>query len=227
MSRSSGRRNPTRSSADPGPDSPLGREMGESERQDPGGWINTETGNVLNYETPRQPVTSPEPMDQFRGMMAHGVPHEEDTTEERALAERGGPNVRRGRKVPAEKPAELPPPVPVYIVERESGPRPLTVAGLYRLTVPAIGKDPVRVAGEDARRSLLQVMNEDSATNIRIGNLIDLSVDAQNNVVTGGARLPAGASGYTAIRTQGQLYAIAETGSAATISVILEFENPG
>jgi hypothetical protein len=159
MGRASGRRNPTRSSTDPGPDSPLGREMGESARQDPDGWINSQTGNVLNYETPRQPVASGEPMDQFRGMMAHGVPHEADTTEERALAERGGPNVARTRKVPAAKPAELPPPVPVYIVERESGPRPLTVAGLYRLTVPAITGDHIRIAGEDARRSLVQMIN--------------------------------------------------------------------
>lgn len=166
MGRASGRRNPTRASGIT-PDSPEGREIGLSERQDPAGSpIPGLTGNIVNYETPRQQVDGPEPMDQFRGMMAHGVPHEADTTEERATAERGGPNVTRTRKVPAAKPRELPPPVPVYVVEPAVGARPLTTIATAKLTVPASGADPVRITGRDETRTTMYLMVENAAGSV-------------------------------------------------------------
>jgi hypothetical protein len=163
MGRASGRRNPTRAGGI-APESPEGREIGESERQDPAGSpIPGLTGNIVNYETPRQQVAGPEPMDQFRGMMAHGVPHEADTTEERATAERGGPNVARTRRVPAEKPRELPPPVPVYLTQPAAGSRPLTTLATARLTIPASTADPVRITGRDETRATMYVMVENAA----------------------------------------------------------------
>lgn len=170
MGRASGRRNPTRAGGI-APDSPEGREIGESARQDPAGSpIPGLTGNIVNHETPRQPVAGPEPMDQFRGMMAHGVPHEADTTEERATAERGGPNVARTRRVPAEKPRELPPPVPVYLVEQAAGSRPMTTLSTAKLTIPASTADPVRITGRDETRATMYVMVENAAGSTSVSN---------------------------------------------------------
>jgi len=229
MSRAAGRgRKPPRKGGitDPGPDSPEGRDIGESIRQDPDGWINTQTGNIVNRETTRQEVPVGDPPEQFGGWMAHGVPPEEDTTEERAAAERGPNEARKPARVAYDKPQPRPTPVPVYIVEQDSGSGPLSVASLLQLTAPAIGNNPNRLCGEDRRRSLIQVMNEDASNNVRVGALADLVVDTQNNVVHGGARLAAGATGYTAFRSQGELYVISETGTAASLSVILEFDAP-
>jgi len=227
MSRASGRKPPrTGGFTDPGPDSGEGREIGESARQDPDGWISTQTGNIVNRETVRQEVATGEPFPEHRGMMAHGVPPEDDTTAERAQAERGTPNQARSRPPKEEGPRERPVPVPVYIVEQGSGSAPLSEASMFQLTAPAIGSNPNRLCGPDKRRSLVQVMNEDPSNNVRVGALADLVVDTQNSVVHGGARLAAGATGYTAFRSQGELYVISETGTAASLSVIFEFDAP-
>lgn len=222
MSRARGR-NHTRPGGftDPGPDSPEGREIGESARQDPAGApINSQTGNIVNRETVRQEVHTGEPMDQFRGVMAHGVPHEEDTTAERAQAQRGGPNVRRIRAPQPEKPRDLPPAVPVYIVEQAGGPSSYRSAYPRHITVPAnTGADPVRICGRNPARVRIGLLNEDTATNIRFAQRPS---DLNNG---GGALLPWPVSTYQWYETQDELYAVTVSATLTVVmSVIEEFD---
>lgn len=167
MGRAGGRNNPTRrgGTGDPGPGSPAGKEIGESARQDPdGNWLNAETGNILNYETPRQPVPAPEPLPLFRGMQAHGVPPEDDTTEERASAMRGGDEVR---KAGWDKPAPehvRPVPVPVYVTNPASGSRPLTTLSTNKFTIAASGQSSTRICGRDETRLTMYVRIESPLT---------------------------------------------------------------
>lgn len=162
MGRASGRRNPTRPSTtgDPGPGSPAGKDIGESLRQDPAGApINSETGNVLNHETPRQAVPAPEPREQNAGWMAHGVPPEADTTEERASSMRGDDAGRAAWKA-ARPVTPAPTPVPVYIVDAGGGARPLTTMATNRFTIAASGAAATRISGRDTSRNTMYVQIE-------------------------------------------------------------------
>lgn len=224
MGRAHGKRNPVRpggfADPDPGPDSPEGHETGESARQDPAGWVNAETGNIVNYETVRQQVAVPEPPEQFRGMMAHGVPPEHDTTEERAQAERGGPNAARTRRVPAGPVHPRPPAVPVYLVESEGGPESFRTAYPRHVTVPAnTGADPVRVCGRDPRRNRIGLLNEDGTTDIRFAQ-------APGGLTNGGGSiLFHGVTTYQWFETQDELYAVTVSSTLSVVlSVIEEFE---
>jgi hypothetical protein len=171
MARASGRRNfprEPRLPAGPANDAE-GRQAGQSERQDPAGSpIPGLTGNILNYETVRQvPAVPDETFDEFRGMMAHGVPNASDVTEERALMERDGALARQHRPpAPPQLHGDitLPAPVPVYITTLNAGGRPLGTISATRVTVPAsTGSDPVRVAARDLDRTAMYLMVETAA----------------------------------------------------------------
>jgi hypothetical protein len=165
MGRASGRKNTPRA---PQPGSPEAREIGESAWQDPAGSpINSQTGNIVNPEVERQEVHSPEPMDEFRGMMAHGVPHQAHSTRERAEAERGTGHDMRGlssAKLGKRDPG--PPPVPVYITQPAAGSRPLATMATAKLSVPATGKDAVRITARDETRTTMYVQVENTAGSV-------------------------------------------------------------
>lgn len=171
MGRASGRKNLPRQPRLPaGPANDAeGRQIGQSARQDPAGSpIPGLTGNIVNYETVRQrPAVADETFDEFRGMMAHGVPNASDTTEERALMERDGALARQHRPpAPPELHGDrqLPAPVPVYITTLNAGGRPLGTISTTRATIPAnTGNDPVRIASRDLDRSAMYVMVETAA----------------------------------------------------------------
>lgn len=182
--------------------------------------INSTTGNVSNAVVIRQDVPAPEALEQFRGMMAHGVPPADVGHYNREMAE----HARHPYHPDYERlPAEIIP-VPVYIVERSGGGRALADSAQYHITVPAAGSEPVRLCGEDGSRSLIQLLNEDTSHNVRFGKLGNLTYDTANGVVTGGSRLPANATGYTVIRSQAPLYVVSEDSSTPRLSVILEYE---
>lgn len=199
---------------------PEEREIGQSALQDPAGSpIPGLTGNIVNYATQRQAVPVGEPMDQFRGMMAHGVPHELDTTEERAQAERGGPNVARTRPVPAEKPRELPPPVPVYIVEFGGGNDVIRSASPRHLTVANSASDATRLGGRNPKRNRIGLLNEDGTTDVRF------AVTPRDLNNGGGAFLPHSQTSYLWLETQDEIYAVTTSSTlSVTVSVIEEFE---
>lgn len=210
MSRAGGRRGTGRT---PDP------QYGSFDKGIPGGIRHVDANAPVEHQEP----AVAEPLEEFRGMMAHGVPPADVGHYNREMAEHARHPYKPGHE-------EIPPgtaPVPVYIVEGGSGPRPLAHASTRHITVPAAGGEPVSVCGQDASRSLIQLLNEDSTHNCRFGQLGDLQYDPQNTAVTGGARLPAGATGYTVIRTQGPLYVVSEDSGTPVLSVILEFEIPG
>jgi hypothetical protein len=184
----------------------------------PGG-IRHADANPDALATVTQPAAA-EPLEEFRGMMAHGVPPQTGEHYQREMQD----HARHPYQPEYSKPAPAIIPVPVYTVERASGYRPLADASARRITVPAAGSEPAEICGQDENRSLVQLLNEDSTHNCRIGKLENLAYDAQNQVIVGGARLPAAATGYTVLRIQGPLWAVSETSSAVVISVITEYE---
>jgi hypothetical protein len=221
MGRAAGRKNLPR---EPGPGTPEGREIGESERQDPSGSpIPGLTGNIANYETVRRPVPVGDPLPEHRGMMAHGVPPDGDqTTGERAAMEREGTLAQHRPPRPPElaRTAPRPVPVPVYLVEEQGGGDVYLTASPRNISVPVIGTaDPARLCGRNPRRNRILLLNESTSTNIRVGHLVgDVSTG-------GGGLLPSSATSYLPLETQDELFALAVAGgSACTVSIIEEFE---
>jgi hypothetical protein len=221
MGRASGRKNLPRA-PEVTPDSGEGREIGLSARQDPSGSpIPGLTGNIANYETVRRPVPAGESLEEFRGMMAHGVPPGEETTEERARMERDGtlaqhnPPALPEHYVPAVKPAA----VPVYITTRRGGPESYLTASPRSITVPSNNSDPVRVCGRNPKRNRVLLLNEDTATNIRF------ALRPSDLTNGGGALLPWPTNSYLVLETQDELFASTVSATLSVImSVIEEFD---
>ena len=196
-------------------------EYGSFNKGIPGG-IRHVDANPDALATVARPAVA-EPLEEFRGMMAHGVPPQSGEHYQREMAD----HARHPYQPEYEK---LPPeitPVPVYVVEEAAGPRPLAHASTRHIIAPAAGSEPVSVCGQDVTRFLVQMLNEDTTHNCRFGTLDNLQWDPANSKITGGARLPAGATGYTVVKTQGPLYVVSEDSSTPALSIILEFEIAG
>lgn len=197
------------------------REEGIGEPRDIPGGKNHQANPPVEHE----PAPYKDPGWQYRrSNLAHGVPPDEAGYYERdpRLASR-----QEGGSGPLHKDVDLPSAVPVYIVERTAGKRPEAFADARKYTCPAAGSEPIMVAPASTARTLVQLLNEDSTHQARFGQLDDLTYDTQNGIITGGARLPAGASGYTVFRSQDAVYAVSETSSTVAISVILESQLRG
>jgi hypothetical protein len=148
----------------PVPGDPEGDEIGLSIRQDPAGSpIPGLTGNIANYETVRQQVPVPdETFDEYRGMMAHGVPNDSQSTEERALMERDGTLAQHNPPTPPEHSAPIarPPAIPVYLVEQGGGTHPVTTLAGQKISVPAKGVEAARIGSRDITRTDFYIMAE-------------------------------------------------------------------
>lgn len=224
MSRAQGRHEPRRGLLDavlPEPE-PLTegqeRELGIGPERDIPGGLNHQS----NPPVQQQEVPVPEREWQYRrAQLAHGVPPDEAGHHDRDPRLTGG---QRGAPDWGPSEAPGPVPVPVYIVEKAAGRRPAASSTHQKITLPAAGSEPVTICVASPARSLVQLLNEDSTHHARFGQLEDLTYDASNGVITNGSRLPAGASGYTVLRTQGQLHGISETSTPVVISVITEYE---
>jgi hypothetical protein len=189
MGRASGRKNLPRAVQ---PGTPAGDEIGESARQDPAGSpIPGLTGNIVNYETVRREPPVGEPLPEFRGMMAHGVPPSENTTEERAQLERDGALAqhRPPTRPDLSGPRPKPPAIPVYLVEVGGGGTPITTLAGQKISVPAQGSAAARVAARDETRSDFYIQAE---------TVSGSTSTAQALIATGGgtgtATLPVGSS---------------------------------
>lgn len=228
MGRASGRKNTPRNPQLFG-DTPEARDIGESPLQDPAGSpIPGLTGNIVNYETVRQRPATVQPnesFDEYRGMMAHGVPNDSETTNQRALHEQGPLLADQRTEVKLHQAQVRPAPIPVYQVEPEGGPRVFRSASPRALTVTAYDKDAVRVAGWNPRRNRIGFLNEDGTTAIRVAKRItDLSGITSTNSHFG-SLLPANTTSYIWLETQDELFAVNVTsGTSVTLSIIEEFE---
>jgi hypothetical protein len=112
-----------------------------------------------------------------------------------------------------------PEPIGVYIVSEGGGARALSLCSARKVNVPVPGGQPVQVCAQDPKTTGVLLLNE-SATAIRIS-------DTPGGAATG-AVLPASMSSYLWLACQGDLYAIADSGSSTLVlSVITEFSAPG
>jgi hypothetical protein len=222
MSRGAGRKQA--SPRQPVPGTPEADDIGESARQDPAGSpIPGLTGNIANYPTVRQMPAAPQPdesFDQYRGMMAHGVPNDSDNTTQRALMERGSLAQHRP-PTPAQHGTERaqPVPIPVRVVEGYDGEVYLSASPRTITVPPNNGADPARLCGRNPKRNRILLLNEDTATNVRFAWRVSDLVNG------GGALLPWPATSYLVLETQDELYACTVSGTlSVTVSVIEEFE---
>lgn len=219
MTRAQGRKNLPR---EPQPGTPEGDEIGLSIRQDPAGSpIPGLTGNIVNYPTVHQkPATPDGSFDEYRGMMAHGVPNDSDDTNQRALMERGL-DPQKHAEPELHAPKVRPTPIPVYITEPEGGGDIFLSASPRNITVPAINvADAVRLGGRNPKRNRIGLFNESATVSIRIAQ-------RPSDLVNGGGGLvPSAMTSYIWFETQDELYALTTSagGTAATLSIIEEFE---
>lgn len=222
MSRAAGRKSNT--PRQPVPGSPEGDEIGLSARQDPSGSpIPGLTGNIVNYEVVRQKPAAPLPeesFDEYRGMMAHGVPNDSDTTNQRALLEREGTlNPDRRTEPRLTVPQVRPAPIPVYVTQPEGGSEVFRTASPRSITVPNSASDAVRLGGRNPRRNRIGLLNEDTSTNVRIAQRPSDLING------GGALLAKSMASYVWLETQDELYAVTDSATLTVkLSIIEEFE---
>lgn len=192
-------------------------EYGVDDRDIPGGDI-----HLVNPQVVPQRVPVAEGLEEFRGMMAHGVPPADYGMYDREP--KGKPYKPQYERLP--DPVN---PVPVYIVTEGGGPRPLRHTATKHFQAPVLTAEPGNVVGEDTKRYSVRVLNEgvSGGAGCRIGQLNDLAVDLQNNLIVGGALLPNAMVSYLEIKTQGPLYVLSMDTHTPVISVIIETEVAG
>jgi hypothetical protein len=183
------------------------REFGVPQADLPGG-----KGHTVNPPTrPEKPAVPPErPADYHK---YHGVPSDDGQYEV--------PDGEVG-KTPKPAPVEkIPDAVPVYIVEGTSA-RVIRTASPRHIICPAsTAAEPVRVCGKNTRRARIGLLNEDTATDIRIGA-------ARGDLLTGpggalgGSLVPWPCNSYLWLETQDELYAIGAKGSGTPLLSIIE-----
>lgn len=229
MSRASGRKNTPRA---PVAGTPEGDEIGLSDRTGakgtspiPGG--STGGPHIVNQETVRQKVPVPSDLPEFGGIMAHGVEPGTHTAHERGDAMRGPNEIKQ--PVPVyRKQDELPPAVPVYMVERGAGNKPLKTLAADVFTIPAAGSDPVRIAGRDKTRTHICLMVETAAgTGTTPPQGIRIDHEVGNLTLGKGALLRAGATSYFKMEFNDELFAVSTDTSAVQLSVIFLYGVPG
>lgn len=231
MSRASGRKNTPRQPIVAAPGTPEGDEQGQSERTAEGKYGGPIPGgappHLINRETMRQKTPIAADLPEDRGMMAHGVPAGTHTAHERGDSTRG-PNEVVPPVPVYRKMVEPAPAVPVYLVERGAGAKPLKTLATDKFTVPAAGSDPIRIAGRDKTRSRMLMLVETAAgaagappQGIRFDH------EVGNLTLGGGALLRAGAVSYLKIEFNDELFAVSTDSSACLLSVIFLYEVPG
>lgn len=231
MSRASGRKNTPREPVIV-PDSGEGREIGLSDRTGakgtspiPGG--STGGPHIVNPETMRQKTPVPADLPEFDGIMAHGVPPGTHTAHERGEHMRGPNEVKQ--PVPAyRKQPDLPPAVPVYLVERGSGSKPLKTLAADVFTIPAAGSDPVRIAGRDKTRHQILLLVETAAgTGGAAPQGIRIDHEVGNLTLGKGALIRAGGTSYLKMDFNDELFAVSTDSGVCTLSVIFLYGVPG
>jgi hypothetical protein len=205
---------PRADQAEPGADTPAGRQLGLDGRYIPGGKT-----HLVNPESPSTPPREGKAGDLFEGMNAHGVP--DDTGEP-------GYEVPSAHVGPAPRPApepKLDDAVPVYMVERPGKRKVTRVTAMFNVLAPAnTAALPARLCSPDEARVEVRVLNEDPANDVRVGMLEDINDSGQGGGAAGGALISHCASSYTTIPTQGELFCHSTGASSVRVSVMLVSE---
>jgi len=152
----------------------------------------------------------------YSGGMAHGVP---------APPQHGGrPAPPAAEQLAAqaaqaahEELGKAPNPVPVYIVTKGAGARPMRRGAYRQVLVPAAGGDPIILVPRNPRRRSVSLLNESSSA-LRITGDLTLS---------GGALLPASMASYKDFETQDEICCYQPAGATpAAVSVIDQYDVP-
>jgi len=218
-------KNPPRSTGEVDPESMEGRGAGASRRTQgvpspiPGG-----RPHIGNHPSVRREPPIPAPQQEYRGILAHGVPEDTYTTAERADMIRGGPNDAHGQHTPHHtgERRERPLPVPVYMVQPAGGPEVFLTAGAISRTMPANGGEPIRLCGRDPKRARVLLLNEDASHNVRFAQ-------RQADLISGpggggGALLPKGMTSYLVLSCQDELWAWSADSGTPAVSIVQEYE---
>jgi len=202
------------------------RELGIGEERDiPGGAV--ARPHLSNPPVQRQAVPVPErqwPYD--KSLLAHGVdPREHGINDKTVHAAPRGGGPGRYDAAPLVPEAH---PVPVYIVERGSAGDKLRTASPRHITCPAsTAAETARVCGANPRRIRIGLLNEDTATDIRVAAAPGDLTSPQSGPL-GGALIPWPANSYTWLETQDELFAQGASGSGTPrLSIIEEFQSEG
>lgn len=188
------------------------REFGVPQADLPGG-----KGHTINEPTPHtRPAMPPErPADYHK---YHGVPSDNEGYET--------PPDEVGRVPRAAPVPKVPDAVPVYIVEGAAGKVIRTASPRHVICPASTAAEPVRVCGKDARRVKIGLLNEDTATDIRLGA-------ARADLLTGpggalgGSLVPWPCNSYLWLETQDELYAIGAKGAGTPLLSIIEVFEEG
>lgn len=200
------------------PNSDAGRGLGMSDRMQgepspiPGGKV-----HITNAEAMRQQTPTPASRAEIKDLNAHGVPPASHTARERAEAMRG-PNGVRPLVPEFAKGRRGPEPVPVYIVQNESGPDIVRDSAPHHIQLQASTGEAVRLCGRDRTRTRILLLNESTSSNIRFAQT---PRDLTNG---GGALLPWPANTYLQLSTQNELWGISADSGTPIVSIIQEFE---
>lgn len=203
-----------------------GRELTEGERREAGIGETRDIPGGLNHLGQAEVVPQKVPVpDQewpfYRSDLAHGVPPDEAGHHDRVPFTR--PPGGQSGHAKLEELVPPPMPVPVYIVEEGGGPDSMRSASPRSLTCPAsTAAEPARVCGANPNRIEIQLLNEDTSTDIRFAATLGALVAGT------GALLPWPSNSYITVKTQDELFAIGASGSGTPrLSIIEVFQSEG
>lgn len=183
-------------------DSGEGREIGLDDRELPGG-----LPHISNAETHQSKAAVPARR-HVPNINEHRVP-DADPDAAYELPEAG--KVKEPRYAPPVKEEYA---LPVYIRAHPGKAPQHTLSMGDQILVPATGNDPFPLCGKDYKRFEVQLLNEDAANDIRWSHERDILIEGK------GALLKHGATSYTKIRTQDEVWVIGVT-NACLLSTII------
>lgn len=186
------------------PHSPEGLDIGLPDDDIPGGIPHI--GNAETHETKvKVPASRYAP-----SMNEHGVTG--DDMDKPYDQPEAGKTLKPGFQRPHEREYH---PLPMFLVEHPHKTPQYRESFCDLITVQT--GEPTPIASRDYGRVDIQLLNEDSANDVRIA-------DNEATLLEGrGSVLKHGATGYTRLRTQGRLYAVASV-AACELSVIITTE---
>jgi hypothetical protein len=190
------------------------REFGVPQADIPGGLnhlVNTESHHVKPSVRPQeQPVIND-----------HGVPPVDGTQYEfPEKADKIGKTPKASPKPKHEHDYA----VPTYTVEKPGRESVYRDVEPYNVNVVPVGSQPTRVCNLNRDRISIGLLNEDSATDIRIGQLQELltASAAGTGPAGNGALICHCTNSYTWIPTQGELYAVTTSATLGARLSVLE-----
>jgi hypothetical protein len=183
------------------------REFGVPQADLPGG-----KGHIINEPTRHaKPAVKPErPADYHK---YHGVPSDNEDYEV-PEADVG----RAPKQAPVPKVADA---VPVYIVEGAQAKVLRMASPRHEICPASTAAEPVRICGKNPRRVKVGLLNEDTATDIRIAaTRADMTPSTGGTL--GGALVPWPMNSYLWLETQDELYAQGATGAGTPLLSVIE-----